>query len=144
MYVSLAVQHQGVCADDPFTNCSRMAKLVNICSDVHQAKQVCRKSCGLCALGKHLDISMICVNIYQMHLNFTKSVLQKAKQESTIYLRIHSTYKRGNIIPVCLFHAFAIISFLDYIKHPRIFLKDMVSYSENSRKRHRIIKGNSF
>ena len=38
------------CADDPASNCSHLSSVANICSDIHRAKTLCRKHCGLCGL----------------------------------------------------------------------------------------------
>ena len=51
-YIIAAVHNLSVCTDDPNTNCTQLAKLLDICSDVPHAKTVCRKYCGLCPLGK--------------------------------------------------------------------------------------------
>ena len=40
------------CTDSPGANCTRLATVLNICSDPHKAKDVCRKYCVLCDMGK--------------------------------------------------------------------------------------------
>ena len=50
-YTLIDVHNPGNCVDDPATNCTHMSNLINICSDILHAKNVCRKHCGLCSLG---------------------------------------------------------------------------------------------
>ena len=45
-----------ICADDPASNCSHLSEVLNICSDIPHAKTVCRKFCGLCALGMYVHL----------------------------------------------------------------------------------------
>ena len=42
----------GSCTDDLGQNCSRLSAVLNVCSDPHHAKDVCRKYCGLCDMGE--------------------------------------------------------------------------------------------
>ncbi|KAH3754749.1 hypothetical protein DPMN_189430 [Dreissena polymorpha] len=44
-----------LCIDDITLDCVRLNSIFNVCADVHHAKTICPKFCGLCHLGKNIS-----------------------------------------------------------------------------------------
>ncbi|WAR11202.1 ECT-like protein [Mya arenaria] len=45
---STDIELASICVDDPSIDCARMNTLLNVCGDVHHAKLICPRFCGLC------------------------------------------------------------------------------------------------